>query len=294
MDIGVFDHVDLGDAPLGQLYEDRLQLVERYDRAGFFCYHVAEHHATSLGMAPTPGVFLAAVAQRTRDIRFGPLVYILPLYDPLRLIEEICMLDHMSAGRFQLGVGRGISAFEVAYFGISHLESQAMYQEALEVLRNGLASDVLNHRGEYYRYTNVPMELQPLQKPHPPLWYGIGNPEAAVWAAQNSVNVISNAPCSAVAKIADRYKEVWQATNGSAALPRIGIARQVYVAETDGEAERRARPAFDAWYASFAKLWRRFGAEPTRYPGDFDLACGKWTLLSRVRPGPCTPISNGR
>ena len=116
------------------------------------------------------------------------------------------------------------------------------------------------------------MELQPLQKPHPPLWYGIGNPEAAVWAAQNSVNVISNAPCSAVAKIADRYKEVWQATNGSAALPRIGIARQVYVAETDGEAERRARPAFDAWYASFAKLWRRFGAEPTRYPGDFDLA----------------------
>src|ERR1700680_2470127 len=104
MEFGVFDHLDRTDQALGDYYSARLPIIEAYDRLGFFCYPVAEHHATPLGMAPSPSVFLAAVAQRTRRLRFGPLVYALPLYHPLRLIEEICMLDQMSGGRFELGV----------------------------------------------------------------------------------------------------------------------------------------------------------------------------------------------
>ena len=100
---GIFDHLDDGGVPLGQLFEERLQLIEAYDRAGFYGYHLAEHHATPLGYAPSPGVFLSAVAQRTRQLRFGPMVYLLPLYHPLRLIEEICMLDQMSAGPLSAG-----------------------------------------------------------------------------------------------------------------------------------------------------------------------------------------------
>src|SRR5215467_13317923 len=92
---GMFDHVDRSDEPIGALYEHRLKLVEAAEAAGFRTYHVAEHHATRLGMAPSPSIFLAAVAQRTRRIRFGPLVYLLPLYTPLRLVEEIAMLDQM-------------------------------------------------------------------------------------------------------------------------------------------------------------------------------------------------------
>ena len=98
---GLFDWVDRGETPLQQLYEERLQLLEVADTAGFFCYHLAEHHATPLGMAPSPALFLTAVAQRTR-LRVGPLVYLLPLYNPLRLIEEVCMLDHISGGRLEL------------------------------------------------------------------------------------------------------------------------------------------------------------------------------------------------
>src|SRR5262249_8385238 len=90
---GIFAHVDRSDAPLTTLFEHRRRLAEAADAAGFRTYHVAEHHATRLGLAPSPGIFLAAVAQRTRRLRFGPLVYLLPLYTPLRLIEEICMLD---------------------------------------------------------------------------------------------------------------------------------------------------------------------------------------------------------
>ena len=99
MRIGVFDHMDRGDTPLSQFFEDRMQLIEMYDRAGFYGYHVAEHHSTPLGMAPAPGIWLAAIAARTKRLRFGPLVYLLPLYHPIKLLEEICMLDQMSSSR---------------------------------------------------------------------------------------------------------------------------------------------------------------------------------------------------
>ena len=105
---GVFDHIERGGRDPQELFEWRLGLLEQYDAAGFFCYHVAEHHATPLGMAPSPGLFLAAAAQRTRRIHLGPLVYLLPLYNPLRLIGEICMIDQMSGGRLEVGVGRGV------------------------------------------------------------------------------------------------------------------------------------------------------------------------------------------
>ena len=92
MKVGIFDHLDRNDRPLHAFYEERLQIVEAYDRGGFYAYHTAEHHATPLGLAASPSVFLAAVAQRTQRLRFGPLVYTLPLHHPLRVVEEICKI----------------------------------------------------------------------------------------------------------------------------------------------------------------------------------------------------------
>src|ERR671934_1349095 len=127
MQFGVFDHLDRNDLALGDYYEARLRIIEAYDRLGFYGYHVAEHHSTPLGMAPSPSVFLSAVAQRTRRLRFGPLVYTLPLYHPMRVYEEICMLDHMSGGRLELGVGRGAVPHEIEHYSIAPSEGQARY-----------------------------------------------------------------------------------------------------------------------------------------------------------------------
>src|ERR1700680_4717870 len=159
MKFGVFDHVDRGDLPLGEHYENRLKLIEAYDRLGIRTYHVAEHHATPVGMAPSPSVFLAAVAQRTRRLRFGPLVYTLSLHHPLRLVEEICMLDQMSGGRLEVGGGRGISPHEVAYYGVDPAKAQPMYIEALSVILAGLTHKTLSFAGEFYRFRDVPIEL---------------------------------------------------------------------------------------------------------------------------------------
>src|SRR3974377_1634423 len=115
MEFGIFDHLDRYGNSLADYYEDRLRIVEVYDRAGFYAYHLAEDHWTPLGMEPSPSVFLAAVAQRTRRLRFGPLVWAMPLHHPLRLIEEICMLDQLSRGRLEIGFGRGSVPIENRY-----------------------------------------------------------------------------------------------------------------------------------------------------------------------------------
>ena len=94
MEFGVFDHLDRYGGPLADYYEDRLKIAEAYDRAGFYAYHLAEHHSTPLGMAPSPSVFLSAVAQRTRKLRFGPLVWAMPLHHPLRLIVAIDVIEN--------------------------------------------------------------------------------------------------------------------------------------------------------------------------------------------------------
>jgi alkanesulfonate monooxygenase SsuD/methylene tetrahydromethanopterin reductase-like flavin-dependent oxidoreductase (luciferase family) len=170
MKFGVFDHMDRSGGDLHRQFDDRLKLIELYEKNGFHAYHIAEHHATPLGMAPSPSVFLAAVAQRTKTLRFGPLVYTVNLYHPLRLIDEICMLDQMSGGRLELGVGRGISPYEVGYYGVDPATGPERFAEALQVILKGLTEKRLDHEGKYFTFKDVPMEMQPVQRPHPPLW----------------------------------------------------------------------------------------------------------------------------
>jgi len=275
IEIGVFDHVDRGAGALGELYENRLKLIEAYDRLGIRRYHLAEHHATPLGMAPSPSVFLAAVAQRTRRLRFGPMVYTLALHHPLRIIEEVCMLDQMSGGRFELGVGRGISPHEVGYYGVDPAKAQAIYVEALAVIRQGLGATTLNHKGEFFRFEDVPIEMAPVQRPQPPLWYGLARPEGLPWVVANAVNIICNGPPSVVRTVTDAYRRDWAAAGHSAeSLPLMGMTRTVVVAESAGEALATARRAHRCWHRSFFTLWEKHGTRPMNafYPESFDEA----------------------
>ena len=109
LQFGVFDHIEpVPGMELEEIYKLRLDQIERLDSAGFYAYHLAEHHTPAVhSLAPSQNVFLAAVSQRTTNLRFGPCVYVLPLHHPIRLIEEISMLDHLSGGRLELG-GEGV------------------------------------------------------------------------------------------------------------------------------------------------------------------------------------------
>src|SRR6201990_3593479 len=127
MKFGLFDHVEDAQRPLATLFDERLTFAQAAADAGTYFLHVAEHPATPLNMTPVPGVWLGAVARATKRMRLGPLVYLLPLYSPLRLIEEICMLDHLSHGRLEVGVGRGVSPFELKYHKVEQHQSREIF-----------------------------------------------------------------------------------------------------------------------------------------------------------------------
>jgi alkanesulfonate monooxygenase SsuD/methylene tetrahydromethanopterin reductase-like flavin-dependent oxidoreductase (luciferase family) len=270
MKFGVFDHMDDSGLPLGQQFENRMKLAEAYDRFGFHAYHLAEHHGTPLGLAPSPALFMAALAQRTKRLRFGPLVYLLPLYHPLRLIEEICMLDHMSGGRLELGVGRGVSPIEVGFFGVNPADGSRQFPEALRVIKQGLISDVLNFEGEFYRFKDVPMILRPLQKPHPPLWYGVATPEASVWAARERANIASRVPAPATRTIADRFRAEWKALGQpQEPPPLIGLNRHIVLADNEDDARRVIERAYRRWRRHMEILWVQHGHQfPLALPQD--------------------------
>jgi len=291
---GMFDWIDRGKTPIHQLYEERLQLVEAADAAGFFCYHLAEHHATPLGMAPSPALFLTAAAQRTRRIRLGPLVYLLPLYDPLRLIEEVCMLDHLSGGRLELGIGRGVSPYELGYFGVDAARTREIFDETVAVLVAGMTNARLTFEGKHHQYHDVPMELHPLQQPYPPLWYPTHNPETVEYAARHGYHYAGIGPAAHVRHLVDTYRTTWEAhkrdpdrLNGHVADPKVGVMRQVFVADTDAEAAAVTRSAHADWYHSITKLWHEHNDHSVDNLFAWDSAVQSQTLMfgspARVR-----------
>ena len=274
LSFGIFDHLDSTGAPLGGFFEERLRLVELIERSGFAGYHMAEHHSTPLGLAASPSVFLAAAMQRTKTLRVGPLVYVLPLYHPLRLYEEICMLDHLSGGRLMVGVGRGGALVEHQRYGIAPTDAPAMYHEAFAVLMRAFEADVLDFEGKYYRYKDYVVQAKPVQRPHPPLWYGAPNADAIAWAAPRSINVVSLGPADRALAIADRYRKEWiDLKREPAALPKIGITRHIVVADSDATAKAMARAAYPRWRNAMEWLWQRSNADfvlKPIYPMEFD------------------------
>ena len=272
MEFGIFDHLDRGELPLKDFYEARLELIEAYDRAGFYAYHVAEHHSTPLGMAPSPSVFLAAVAQRTRRLRFGPLVYALPLHHPLRLVEEICMLDQLSGGRLEIGFGRGSSPMEIAYYGEDPAKAERIYVEAREIILQGLTRGEVDHRGEFFSFKKVPLKVEPLQKPHPPIWYGVHSVASAERAARQGLNIVSLDSAKDTRNFTDRYRQVWRETRGEKeTMPKMGVSRFIVIASNDAEALAIARRAYPKWFRSFSHLFRLAGTTPAHpRPAEFD------------------------
>jgi alkanesulfonate monooxygenase SsuD/methylene tetrahydromethanopterin reductase-like flavin-dependent oxidoreductase (luciferase family) len=249
MHVGIFDHVERADRPIATTLDERLTFAAAADAAGIWGIHIAEHHATPLNLVPVPGLHLAALARATKRIRIGPLVYLLPLYSPLRLAEEICILDHLSHGRLEVGVGRGVSPYELAYHKVAHADSRDIFIDAFNCMTTALGNDTFSYEGKHYTYKNVPMALRPLQQPMPAFWYGSSNTIGATWSGEHGMHFVANGPTDYSKANIDAYKEAL-AKRGGAAQPKpefkggaaIGILRHIVLAETDAEAKKLAKP----------------------------------------------------
>jgi alkanesulfonate monooxygenase SsuD/methylene tetrahydromethanopterin reductase-like flavin-dependent oxidoreductase (luciferase family) len=265
LQFGVFDHIEpVPGLRLDRIYRERLLQIERLDQAGFYAYHLAEHHTPAIhSLAPSQNVFLAAVAERTRRLRFGPCVYVLPLHHPLRLIEEISMLDHLSGGRMDIGVGRG-GVMEAFFWG-QEADSEtnyARYVETLAIIREGLSHEMLTYAGRFHSFDQLPMYLRPLQQPYPPLWY-MRNP---VTAAMDGMHTILVGSLDSLPGSVTRYRAAWEEHQGAGTrtvqgqAPMIGLVVHMVIADTDEEAIRIATPAWEKYRWNLAAP-RRLEAE---------------------------------
>jgi len=279
--IGLFDQIEAEDRPASAVFDDHLALIDLAESAGFYGYYLSEHHGSPLSLTPSLNLILAAASQRTERIRLGSLVHTLTYYDPMRLASEINMLDHLTKGRLDLGVGRGISNIEAAFFHITSIEdSRAIYRENFDALLAALtAEESFSFEGKYHSYSDIPVWMHPVQQPYPPLWFPSSNEDSIQFTAGNGLHTVLNNYFSreVTRTLVDRYAEVFtehrndpNRLNPNVDAPKVGWAVKVVVAPTDQQADALARQAFATWQEHVTYLERRAGIGERVPRGGYD------------------------
>jgi len=166
---------------------DVIRLAVAADDAGLSCLWVAEHHFHSGGVSPSPPVLLAALGARTRRIRLGALVSVLPFHRPIELAEQYAMLDRLLEGRLNLGVGSGYIPLEFEGFGVDPLEKRERFDRGLETMLAAFAGKEVRSEGPNARPVRI--NVRPVQTPHPPLWIAVQRREAIPFVAQRGASL---------------------------------------------------------------------------------------------------------
>ena len=264
MDIqfGIFDHIEgRGGQSAEETYEDRIAFLQRAEAGGFYAFHLAEHHGFELSISPTAAVFLAALARETTHLKLIPTVVCLPLHDPVRVFEDLAMLDVLSHGRLELGVGKGITPYEHLQFGHPPEEASARSKEILGMLLEGWETGVISSvNSTFYDFVELKLPFKPVQHPYPPLWTA-GNVETAGRGGHNFIfpTVISPEMRARYDELRTESREQPGHQNPHVADPRIAQCQGVVIADTDEEAQAIARRA---WRAYTETLQRTHGNVP--------------------------------
>ena len=171
-----------------EIYEDQLRECEEADRLGFDHMWFFEHHVSPSSPIPSPNLMIVAAAQRTRRIRLGAMVNILPYRNPLLLAEELAMLDTLSRGRLDIGVGRGLKPIEFDALGVDQSRSRRMFLESIDVMKRIWADENFIAESDWFKIDKkTPLSPGVTQKPHPPFYVSAQSEESLRWAAQNDV-----------------------------------------------------------------------------------------------------------
>jgi alkanesulfonate monooxygenase SsuD/methylene tetrahydromethanopterin reductase-like flavin-dependent oxidoreductase (luciferase family) len=179
--------------PLQDLYRDHLEEAVLAEELGFDNVWASEHHFSEDAWNPSPITFLAAVAARTERVRIGTHVLLLPFHNPVRVAEDIAVLDNISRGRVDLPVGVGSAAEEFRTFGIPFNERLGRTFEALGIIERCFAGEEFSHKGKYYEFRNVRMTTTPVQKPGPPIWVASMGDQSVAWTARRGYHLAAGA-----------------------------------------------------------------------------------------------------
>ncbi len=243
LDFAIFDgfsDIEMAGQP-SDIYEGHIRTAQLAEQAGYQSYFFIEHQNAPFAYISAPNVYLAALARETSTLRFGPMVYQLPMHHPIRLAQDAAMVDHLSHGRLEFGIGYGIHAHEFVRWKMPYSERREMGLEAMDIIMKAWTEDSVTFEGEYWSFDEALPKPKPFQKPHPPIWIGAHSATSFDYAADNDFNVAQNIDVDPV--VAEKFayfSRAWKQRNHPGLMPRIMLARHVHVAETDAQAREEA------------------------------------------------------
>jgi alkanesulfonate monooxygenase SsuD/methylene tetrahydromethanopterin reductase-like flavin-dependent oxidoreductase (luciferase family) len=224
--------------PLEDVYTRALDRMEVMDQTGYDAVWLAEHHFSSYSVCPSVHLMAMHIASRTRNLRIGTAVTLAAFYHPLRIAEEVALLDVLTDGRINWGAGRGFDPTEMSVFGVPPDESTARFREAVEIVLAAWSNERLTFEGEFHSYKDIEVLPKPRQRPHPPAWVAASSLGAVEWAAGRGLSILMD-PHSAHSEIAKKlslYRAGLEKAGHDLGPRDIPTARLVAVAETDAQA----------------------------------------------------------
>ena len=247
LEIGLYDsfnQFEMEMSPVAaDVYEEHIYGAQAAEQMGYKYYFFIEHQSSSVCRLTSPNVYLAALAQRTSSLRFGVMIYQLPLHHPIRLAQDLATLDHLSRGRLEFGAGTGVTPHEFHRWNVPFEQRREMSREALDIIVQAWTEDSVTFDGEFFHYDEALPEPKPYQQPHPPIWYASHSAASFEYAAQKNFNVSQNIDIDPViAEKFDYYRKVWKECGHPEPMPRFFLTRHVHVAETDEQARAEAEP----------------------------------------------------
>jgi alkanesulfonate monooxygenase SsuD/methylene tetrahydromethanopterin reductase-like flavin-dependent oxidoreductase (luciferase family) len=252
-----------------ELFRRQLDEIALAERIGIDQVWFYEHHLNPSAPVPSPNLLIAAAAPRTSRIRFASMVNILPFRNPLLVAEEAALLDNLTGGRLDMGIGRGLRPPEFNAFDVDQQQSREMFLEAFDIIRRVWADEEFVHRGKYWTVRkNGPLAPPLVQKPHPPFLVSAQSEGSLRWAAQHDIPF---AQIDSMVEQAGRdqalYREV-QVAHGHKPSPRLYLMREIYVGESDARARDEARP----YLLQYWELWNRYTqfTQGGRLPDSYD------------------------
>ncbi len=258
------------DRSQADVYRNELEQFSVAESQGYDAAWLAEHHFSRYGIGPSIHLTAAHVAARTSRIRIGTAVTILPFFHPIRLAEEVAMLDHLSNGRIDWGVGRGYQRHEFEGFGVDITKSHLIFREQLEVVRKAWSGEPFAFDGEFFQFPELCVLPTPVQTPHPPIWVAAISPETVTWAADNRYPVLTDqfAPLFKIEENRAVYRERAKAAGLDVANTMLPTLRQIYVGESMEKAREEAAPALLWYYRTLSRVGspgKGSGAVPENY-----------------------------
>lgn len=251
-----------------EVFENELEQLSLAESQGYHCVWLAEHHFSRYGIGPAIHLFAANLAARTRTIRIGTAITILPFMHPLRVAEAVAMLDILSEGRIEWGVGRGCPGHEFEGFGVDIHQSHSIFHEQLDVIKKAWTGEPFAHTGEFYNFEELRCFPNPIQRPGPTIHIAALSPATIEWAAENRYPVLAD-PFSPVARLGENrrlYFDTAARAGIDASAVEIPTLRQVYVGETMQKAREEAAPALLGYYRSLARTGSPGGSSSDPLP----------------------------